>query len=164
MAQGQAEDSSIREQRHSVRLPPPVSAFAARRATKNPFVDSTNTDRGVPDRDSRPHPAIGKNVKDVPPPPKRQRLKYDQKGSSRHLDSQQLSDSQRNLSFGTAPDVGQVDRRLWKTCRAHVNDTNNDISTHDRKDIDRQELKPEFREDDVDTEYGTDVEDNRDNV
>ena len=162
MAQGQTEASSIKVQRHSVQDCAPVSAFAARRATKNPFVDTTNKDRGVADNATRSRSNTDDN--NVPPPLKRQRLDYDQKLSSRQLDSQLLPNSQKSFSLGAAPDVGQADRRLVNTHTAHVDDTNNDIPTLHRTDTNRQEVERDFREGDVDTEYGTDVEDREDNA
>ena len=158
MAQGRPEASGNRAEETSNQSSALVSAFAARKAPKNPFADITNRDRGISNRAPETH-SVANNNDATPPPLKRQRLGYDKKVAPRQLSSKRVLRPRRIASSERVPDVHQANHRTVIVRTASATRTSQQIPTQPRNHINYAERHRGSEEEKYDTEYGTDIED-----
>lgn len=158
MAQGRPEASGNRAEQSSNQPSAPISAFAARKTTKNPFADITNRDRGVSNRAPATH-SLTNNSDATLPPLKRQRLDNDNRVAPRQLPSESVSKPRRIASSETVPDVHQANHGTVIIRTASANSTNYQIPTQPKHHINKNERHRDSQEENYDTEYGTDIED-----
>ena len=157
MAQGRPEASGNGAQQSPNQASAPMSAFAARKTTKNPFADITNQDRGISNGPSQTH-VSAINSDGRPPPLKRQKLGYDKKVAPRPLHSEPDSRPRRTTSSEKVPDVHQANHGTVIVRTASTTRTNLQIPTQPRNHINEAERVRDSKES-FDTEYGTDIED-----
>ena len=158
MAQRRPEASGNGAQQSPDQASALMSAFAARKITKNPFADITNRDRGITNGPSQTH--LLANYSDGRPPPlKRQKLGYDNKVAPRRLHSERDLKPRRTSSPGTVPEVHQANHGTVIVHTASTTRTNLQIPTQPRNHVNEAERERDFEEENFDTEYGTDVED-----
>ena len=157
MAQGRSEASGNGQQ-PSNQPSAPMSAFAARKTTKNPFADVTNTGRGISNVAPQTY-SLANNSDARPPPMKRQRLGYDQKVAPRQLPSERVLRPRRIASSESVPDVHHANHGTVISRVASPTRTNFQLPIQPRNHVDKVAYYRDSEEENFDTDFGTDIED-----